>query len=367
MNILLFNNAAFNNCGDDLCINPSTSIFVMELKKLGHDITMFGYKTTYDQHSHSTFKLKEHGIKCVSVKMGKFKLISQLNIYLKLIFVISKYDYLYFFFPANSLMFMPLISILFKKKYGIYIRGMRRLNFFCSKYIYKHANNIFTVSDNFTDFINNKTKINISKTVRPIIPYNSNDIVNDRAYLKSDTMRILFLGSVTKEKGIIELINAANSLVQKQYNFCIFVVGDGDYLNISKELVEKFNISNYFNFKGPCFEPEKIKNYYLNSDLFVLPTYFEGFPRTLYESMLFKTPIITTFVGGISTIMLNDYNCKEIVPRSVDSLISNIEFAINNYDFMTKLASNANETIKKILDPNKLTHAESLNEEIITL
>ena len=115
-------------------------------------------------------------------------------------------------------------------------------------------------------------------------------------------------------------------------------------------------------FTGSVYNSDEIKEYYKNSDIYILPTYHEGFPRTLYEAMIFGIPIITTFVGGIPTLMKDDFNCKEIKPKSVESIVEILTYAMNNYPKMGELAKNGTNTVAKIIDSNRLTHAQHLNQ-----
>ncbi|HHX69330.1 MAG TPA: glycosyltransferase family 4 protein, partial [Gallicola sp.] len=108
--------------------------------------------------------------------------------------------------------------------------------------------------------------------------------------------------------------------------------------------------------------PIEIAEYYTKSDVYILPTYHEGFPRTLYEAMIFGTPIITTFVGGIPGIMKDGYNCKRIEPKSVVSIVAGLEFAICNYNKMIEYAKNGTDTVYNILDPERPSHAGHLNQ-----
>ena len=110
---------------------------------------------------------------------------------------------------------------------------------------------------------------------------------------------------------------------------------------------------------------EKKKRYYMESDIYILPTYYrEGFPRTLYEAMIFGTPILTSFVSGIPSLMVDKFNCLKITERSVKSIEDGILFAINNYELMGTYANNATQTVLKVIDPKRLSHAQDVDRVI---
>ena len=240
---------------------------------------------------------------------------------------------------------------------------MKGLNDRVSRWIYKNACTIFTVSDYFTQFVNNIVVKNIANTIRPMIPFNEKDIVTKREYKEKDIYNILFLGRLDKEKGIEELLKAANILNKQKKNFILTIVGDGEFMEKAKEITNNLRINRIVKFSGGIYDTNEIKEYYKNSDIYILPTYYpEGFPRTLYEAMIFGTPIITTFISGIPALMKDDFNCKEIKPKSVESIVEVLTYAMNNYPKMGELAKNGTKTVAKIIDSKRLTHAQHLNQ-----
>ena len=146
--------------------------------------------------------------------------------------------------------------------------------------------------------------------------------------------------------------------------FDLHLVGNGEFTKELKQTVEENGMSDFVFFDGPIYSDEKKAECYLNSDIYILPTYHEGFPRTLYESMIFGTPVITTFVGGIPALMKDGVNCKRIEPHSVDSIVDSLSFAIENYDIMGRMARNGTEMVSKIVDRNRPTHAYYLDHII---
>jgi glycosyltransferase involved in cell wall biosynthesis len=169
---------------------------------------------------------------------------------------------------------------------------------------------------------------------------------------------------MSNDKGVIELLNAASILKAKEVDFFIKLVGNGEYINELQNLAINLKISDKVSFEGAVFDKEEIKKYYLEADIYILPTYHEGFPRTIYEAMLFELPIITTFVGGIPGLMKNRYNCLQITPKSPVSIVEAIEFAIEDYGKMREFAANGKLTIQKIFNERKKSQAVDLNAKL---
>jgi len=362
MKILLFDNSSLTPKDGDYCCEPKTGLFAKELLNFGLDVTMFGQKVKAVD-TVQTFKLNENGIKIASLNRRNNKIINYILLYLRAIPEIIKSDFVYIFYP-NAFKFIAFLCILFCKKYGLYIRGENNLNDNASHFIYKKSFTVFTVLDSFTQFVNNIAKREVANTIRPMIPFTNNDMVRDRVYSLIDKFKLLYLGRIEFDKGIEELLSAVKILKDKNYLFTLTLVGNGGFLQKAKEITNKLEIGDIVNFIGAEFDVIKIRNYYINSDTYILPTYHEGFPRTLYEAMIFGTPIITTFVGGIPALMKDGYNCKEIKPKSTDSIVEGLEFAINNYSKMVQYARNGAITVAKVVDSKRPTHAQYLNKMI---
>jgi glycosyltransferase involved in cell wall biosynthesis len=363
MKILLFDNSGMISSGNDFLVETKTGNFAKELKNLGNEITFFGQKLSPFDNTVHVFGIKQNGMKVDGLKRRKNKVLNYFLLYLKVIPAVLKTDFVYIFYPT-SFKYVAILSKLFGKKYGLYIRGMQGLNDRVSRWIYKNAYTIFTVSDYFTQFVNSIVGKNIANTIRPMIPFDEKDIVTNREYKEKDIYNILFLGRLNKEKGLEELLKAAYILKKQKKNFILTIVGDGEYMGKAKEIVNNLEIENLVNFTGAIYNSSEIKECYQNSDIYILPTYHEGFPRTLYEAMIFGLPIITTFVGGIPALMKNNYNCLEIKPKSVDSIVENLTWVINNYHQMEKFAIEASKTVTQVLGTKKFTHAEDLNNKL---
>ena len=365
MKILLFDNSALIKRGDDFCVEMGTGRFAKELQDLENDVKFFGQILPETDVSNDNFQLKENGIGVKGIVRKNNKILSYLSLYIKAIPEIITSDFVYFFYPT-ALRFLIFIAIFFKKKYGIYIRGADDIENFESKIFYKNAFVVLSVADFFTNYVNNITKRNVGKTIRPMINFNQKDINYKREYNLKEPFKLLYLGRMANDKGIIELLYAVEYLNINNVKIILKLVGNGEYINELKKLAAELKINTIVEFVGSVFDRQEIEKYYTESDLYILPTYHEGFPRTLYEAMIFGTPIITTFVGGISGLMKDKFNCLEIEPKSIQSIINALQFALKNYQLMGKFAQNGRETVKHVLETRNLSHAQTLDNLLKT-
>lgn len=342
--------------------NALNGIFIDEMIRLGNSLTYFQFGSS-STNNISSFELEEHGVKCIPLTRKKSKVWNYLRAYIKALRVIKSSDFVYLYYP-NSFKYISILCLLLKKPYGLYIRGMNNLDDKVSHYIYRHAYTVFTVSDYFTNMVNQIAGKDIAHTIRPMIPYTDADVIHRREYVEKKDYNILFLGRIAADKGLAELMRAAKQLHDKGYNFRLKMVGNGEFSPQLSEMVENMLLKDFVSLEGPVYDNDKKADYYKKADLYILPTYHEGFPRTLYEAMIFGTPIVTTFVGGIPALMKDGENSRRIEPRSVDSIVDGLSYAMDNYSEMGKMAKNASAIVSQIVDRNRMTHAQHLNKII---
>jgi len=349
--------------GGGLCIYQNTGEFIAGLKELGADVENFHFREKiFENYFMATFDVLQSGIRITAIRKNRYKILAYLKAYYIGIKRVLHNDFLYIFSP-NSFLYLVLICILLKKPYGVYIRGEFGLNRKISKYIFRNAKIVLTVSPAFT---NKVLKLGgNSETIRPMIDYSLKDIVRNRKYYTKKTYQLLFLSRVEYPKGIADLIQAIDILVKQELrSFHLTVVGSGPDSEAIHRMVKELKLENYVKFVGLVTEKELLRKYYLDADLFICPTHHEGFPRVLYESMILGTPIITTMVGSIPYLMKDNYNCISIKPKDPEGLAQKIYSVIKNYPSIDEIANRATTTIENYLTQNNQTHSEQLFRKV---
>ncbi len=366
MKLLLLDNTSLVSRENRLYCVEGTGQFASELVKLGIDVTMYGQKSVSVSSSAPTFDIELHGIKAAGLWRKNNKILNYIALYLNAIKYIYKADFVYFFYPS-AFRYLAFICQLLGKRFGLYVRGNEGLEDKISKKIYGKAIIVLTVSQLFTDMVNSVTKSHKAENIRPMLNYDNRDVVYNRDYKNKDCYELLFLCRIEKAKGLSLLINALSRIkALNQYLFHLTVVGDGDYLEKAKEESRLLDLVGEISFLGGIYDDTIKADIYKKADLYILPTYYnEGFPRTLYEAMIFGTPILTTEVAGISSLMKDGVNCLRLKPQSVESIVDALVFSFNNYDKMGKLAINGANMVAKIVDRNRPTHAHQLYNKII--
>ena len=139
--------------------------------------------------------------------------------------------------------------------------------------------------------------------------------------------RVLFISRAFRLKGVYELVEACTRI----NNIELRVVGPYDEVD-KQNLHALCNNAPWFHFVGPVSH-EKVLEELMACDVFVLPSYSEGFPNAILECMMCKTPIITTPVGAIPQMLALDseHPCGiSIRVKNVDDIIEAITSIIDD-------------------------------------
>ena len=115
---------------------------------------------------------------------------------------------------------------------------------------------------------------------------------------------VLYVGHFGLRKGILNLIRAMKNVtaeVQDSVLVCVGGVpawlGKGDYWAFLETFARKCGIEDrvYLIDKVPS---DSLPVYYSAADVFVLPSYYEAFPKVVIEAMACETPVVATAMGG---------------------------------------------------------------------
>lgn len=149
-------------------------------------------------------------------------------------------------------------------------------------------------------------------------------------------------------KGIGELIHAFRRLSEENPNTRLWLVGDGpESAKFKKQAANNPLIS----FVGHSDEP---LSYVAACDIFVHPSYHEGFSLSLIEAAMLKKPIVACRVGGNPEIVKDRKTGILINERDEDSLYHAMKELSVNKDLRDKLAANARKLYVEDFQFNKL-------------
>lgn len=170
-----------------------------------------------------------------------------------------------------------------------------------------------------------------------------------RDYDRQGKLQILFLGRICEQKGIRYIYQALRLLREKGQKFNFVMAGKGEEEEI---YITKFQelLGGDFKFTGVVSGQTKAK-LLMESDIFLLPSFFEGLPMALLESMSFGVVPIATDVGSIKYLIKNGKTGILIKKNSSEDIVAAVEELSANSLYMQSLSQNAKDFIFKNYKP----------------
>ena len=214
---------------------------------------------------------------------------------------------------------------------------------------YNFADIIVTISRKSKDSIK---KIIINKQKVKLI-YNPYLLDNKQFETKKNNKKnfnILCTGRLTKQKNFALIVKAINDLTPQYPQINFILVGSGP---LKKSLIKLSNTNMQFLDWTP-----NIKKYFLKSNLFILPSLYEGLPNALIDAIYYNVPSISTDCSGARDILFNTRGGYIIPVDNLKELKKKISLIINNYKDATLKAKYAKKNSSKftILNCNNYHH-----------
>lgn len=201
-----------------------------------------------------------------------------------------------------------------------------------------------TVDQKFTQYKNINNSIYIPNGV---------DLSKFDAYpnKKCEYFKILFVGRIHPQKGLIILINAIRELkkILREKNVQIIIIGKGEQEENLLHQIQELKIEDLFEFKGEKYGEDLIKEY-KSSDIFILPSLYEGFPLTVLEAWASKIPVLTSDVGELPNIIQNNYNGWVFENKNIEDLKEKILISINKKEKLSEMGLNGYKLVREKYD-----------------
>lgn len=172
--------------------------------------------------------------------------------------------------------------------------------------------------------------------------------IQSRAKVIGTVMRINI------EKGICELVEAFCSLAGKFSDIHLLIVGDYDLRNKPSETVMA-TIRQHPRIHHIGFV-KNIEDYYSAMDIFVMPSYREGFCKSNIEASSMELPVVSTDIIGCSESVEDGVSGILVPPRTVQPLADAIEKLLTDNELATKLARQGRYRVETEFDNHLVWH-----------
>ena len=184
--------------------------------------------------------------------------------------------------------------------------------------------------------------------------YNGTKIQPKIVKKENEVLHFVTVGRLAPWKNIDKIIQAMALLNGKGFNFIFNIVGSGPLDQQLKNLVKDLKLEKNIFFLGQK-KTHELNKIYLNSDIYIQASGYEGLPHVILEAINFNLSIISTPIGGTNEILLNgkngwvlnlkenkapdEFDLQELIKNVVESkavdkekILSAKKYIINNFD-----------------------------------
>ncbi|MDO9374445.1 MAG: glycosyltransferase family 4 protein [Ferruginibacter sp.] len=161
----------------------------------------------------------------------------------------------------------------------------------------------------------------------------------------SSEIRLLFTGRFDPAKGLFELVQSIKELSISGKTFQLDFVGwETDKAEPVKAELQKLGkhlgLQQFLHFHPKMSVGEELNAMYRKADIYLIPSYHEGFPRTIWEAMANSCPVIATSVGSIPFVLTDKEQAILIQPKNVNEIVDAIKLVVEDTNLRRKIIQN---------------------------
>ena len=163
---------------------------------------------------------------------------------------------------------------------------------------------------------------------------------NPGAMRRAARRTVLFVGRLSEEKGVFDLLRAVPLVLKKVPDAVFMLVGDdGETQACLSRLARNLKIDSKVSICGPLFGSELVEAY-RSAQLLVAPSIYETFGLSILEGMAVGLPIVASCVGGIPELVQDMVNGILVQPSDPEKLAEAVIRLLSNQELATKISQN---------------------------
>lgn len=183
-----------------------------------------------------------------------------------------------------------------------------------------------------------------------------------KSEIEKDKDSFLLIARMLKDKGIFEYIKAATKIKKKYPHAQFNLLGPIDFnpAAFTKKEIDRWVDDGIINYIPAQSD---VRPYLDSSEVFVLPSYREGTPRSVLEAMAMEMPIITTNAPGCKETVVDGCNGFLVDVKNSEQLANAMEKFILDRKLVSKMGAESLKVAQQKYDVNIVN--QSILDEII--
>jgi len=223
-------------------------------------------------------------------------------------------------------------------------------------FIYSLSDKVIAISDSVKDWLVESREAPEKKITRLYNPVEICPLPSSERK-DGDLFKIGYIGRLEEVKNPLSLIRAVSILNNRGFPVRLVIVGDGSQFENCKSEVEALGVEGSVNLVG--FQQQPL-NYIKDCNLYVQPSFSEGFGIAVVEAMGCGIPVIATSVGGVPEIIQHGVNGWIIDDPSAENIAGQIIRVMDRKDELHRIGFFSRDSVVRRFSPNQ--YIEDLNK-----
>ena len=162
-----------------------------------------------------------------------------------------------------------------------------------------------------------------------------------------DPPTLLYHGRVDRRKGVLDLLDAVHILRQRGWAVRLAVSGIGPDVDAVEQRVAELRLADAVDVLGIAGYADAPARYHL-ADVFVSPTYKEGFSNTILEAMASGLPVVSCRVVGVVDCLADGRDALLVEPEAPGQLADAVDRVLTDDALRQRLAATALEEARTL-------------------
>ena len=171
----------------------------------------------------------------------------------------------------------------------------------------------------------------------------SNEIIRREFAISRDAYLIGTIARLHPQKGHKQLLEAMCRLRQQHPQIYCLIAGDGTLRAELEALTETLGLSDRVIFAGNRQDTPSLLHAF---DLFVLPSFWEGFPNVILEAMAAGTAVVATSVDGTPELITDGQTGRLIPPGDPQAIVQAVSQLFQDQEQAAKMATAAYQLVQ---------------------
>jgi glycosyltransferase involved in cell wall biosynthesis len=168
---------------------------------------------------------------------------------------------------------------------------------------------------------------------------------------------IIYHGRLVSQKNPEALVKIACEVAQRRKGVVVLVAGDGPRREDLERMAAEMNVSGTIRFLG---RRDDIPDLLQAADIYVLPSFKEGFSNALVEAMAAGLPAVATDVGGNAEAVEHGHSGWIVPPRNDGLLLNAVAALVDDGAERARMSQEARKRARFFSIENMIANVESL-------